>query len=98
VRGVQPLNLLAKRSRCRLTIEVGGVSAIDALGAILRPARGERGEVMAWLRLGDGKRAQVSLGRDFAIDGELRDKVGRVRGISGVKLTAVDGPQLALVS
>ena len=98
VRGVQPLNLLAKRSRCRLTIEVSGVSAIDALGAILGPARGGRGEVMAWLRLGDGNRAQLSLGRDFAIDGELRDKVGRVRGIGNVELTAVNGPQLALVS
>ena len=98
VRGVQPLGTLAKRSRCRLTVEVGGAPAVEALSTLLGPARGGRGEVVAWLALADGQRAQLSLGRDFSIDGELRDKVGRLRGISGVTLTAVDGPRLALVN
>ena len=96
LRSVTPLSALAKRSRCRLTVEVAGVPAIEMLSGVLGPARGGRGEVLARIALPGGAYAQLSLGRDFAIDGELRDKVGRVRGIAGVTLTTLDGPQLAM--
>jgi len=98
LRSVQPLHALAKRSRCRLTVDVGGAAGVEALGTVLAPARGGRGEVLARILLPGGHRAAISLGRDFAIDGELRDKVGRLRGISAVTLTATDGPRLMLVN
>ena len=96
VRSVQPLSALARRSRCQLTVEIGGASAIEALGSALSAARGGRGEVLARIALPGGRCARLMLGRDFAIDGELRDRIGRLRGVDGVTLTAIGGPQLAL--
>ncbi|MGI4877761.1 MAG: DNA polymerase III subunit alpha [Janthinobacterium lividum] len=89
VRGVQPLAALAARSRCRLTVELGNASAIDGLRALLADARGGRGEVLARVPVGSGRLANIMLGLDFAIDGEMRGKVERLRGIEAVGLTAV---------
>ena len=95
-RELRPLANVALRARCRLTVDVEP-AGVAALATLLGPARGGRGEVVARVACGAGS-ATVSLGRDFTIDGELRDRVGRLPGIAGAALTAVDGPRLALVN
>ncbi len=85
--GLTPLAELAKRTRCRLTIDLG-IGAAGALAAALGSARGGRGEICARVGLPGGRVAQVSLGRDYMIDAELKGRVERLRGVAGVALGA----------
>ncbi len=87
VRGLTPLAELAKRTRCRLTVDMTPGSVGD-LATALAEARGGRGEVLARVRLGGGRVASLSLGRDFSIDNELKGRVGRLGGVAGVMLGA----------
>jgi DNA polymerase-3 subunit alpha len=48
--------------------------------------------------LEDGRSATILLGRDFALDGELAERIGEVPGVSGVEVSPLDPPRLALVS
>lgn len=87
VRGLTGLPELAKRTRCRLTVDMAPGS-VEGLAAALGGARGGRGEVMARVQLPGGRIASLSLGRDFAIDNELKGRVGRIGGVAGVMLGA----------
>ena len=87
VGGLTPLAEMAKRTRCRLTVDLEA-SSIGGLAAALGEAHGGRGEVMARVRLGGGRLASLSLGRDFTIDNELKFKVGRLGGVAAVALGA----------
>ena len=78
---------MAKRTRCRLTIDLSP-GAADPLAALLGKARGGRGEVMARIALPGGRIASLALGRDFAIDSELKGRVERLRGVAGTELSA----------
>ncbi|QXQ04734.1 DNA polymerase III subunit alpha [Sphingosinicellaceae bacterium] len=87
VAGLTPLAEMALRTRCRLTVDLGPGS-IGALATALAPARGGRGEVLARIALSGGRIASLSLGRDFAIDNELKGRVGRLGGVERVALGA----------
>ena len=87
IRGLTPLADMAKRTRCRLTIDLSP-GAADPLAALLGKARGGRGEVMARIALPGGRIASLALGRDFAIDSELKGRVERLRGVAGTELSA----------
>ena len=89
VRGVQPLAALAKRLRCRLTVEFNGLGQVSGLAALVGERRGGRGEIVAHVPLAAGGRALVSLGTDFAVDNEVFAKVERLRGVTGATLAAV---------
>ncbi|MGL4542071.1 MAG: DNA polymerase III subunit alpha, partial [Polymorphobacter sp.] len=94
IRGVQPLAQLATRTRTRLVVDVDGArtgrtAVLEALAALLLPSHGGRGEVVLRMTLGDGRVAAVSLGREYAIDGELCGSVERVTGVESVVLRAV---------
>ncbi len=85
--GLIPLAELAKRTRCRLTVDLR-LGAAGALAAALGSAKGGRGEICARIALPGGRVAQLSLGRDYMIDAELKGRVERVRGVEGVALGA----------
>ena len=89
VRGVQPLAALAKRLRCRMTVELSGPGHVGALATLVGERRGGRGEIVARVPLAAGGRAAVSLGADFAVDNEIFAKVERLRGVAGATLAAV---------
>jgi DNA polymerase III subunit alpha len=98
VRRVQPLETLAGHARLKAEIVTGDATAIAMLSALLAGSRGGRSEVTLRAVLGGGRSANVILGRDFLIDGELADSVGAIPGIESVSLTTAEPPRLALVS
>ena len=51
--------------------------------------RAERGEVVARTRIGDGKTADIVLGRKFRLDVELVEKVKEIQGVKNVELAPV---------
>ena len=89
VRGVKPLAALAGRLRCRLTVDLAGTSALDGLVAQVGGRRGGRGEIVVSIGIGSGN-ARLLIGNDFAIDTEVAANVGRLRGVIGTRLAAID--------
>jgi DNA polymerase-3 subunit alpha len=91
VRGARPLSEVKDAARMTLTLDVHTIEAVQELAAILTADAPGRGEVKARLHL-DGQAAPLMrLGRDFALDGELAEKLAEVAGIANVSLTAQRG-------
>ena len=88
VRGLQPLAQLATRARLRMVVDVAAAAGVEALAGLLVGAKGGRGEVLARVPAAGGRLALLSLGRDFVIDGELRARVERSRGVAGTSVAA----------
>ncbi len=98
VRGAQRLDALAGSARLNAVVSVDAVEAVAALADLLANARGGRCELVLHALLANGQNAEVRLGRDFLIDGELAAMMGRVPGVTEVELKAQEAPRLALVS
>ena len=90
VRGVKPLAMLAKRLRCRLTVDLAGAGPLPGIAALVGTRRGGRGEIVACVGLASGGQARLLLGSDFAIDGEIVAKVERLRGVAAATLAGVE--------
>ncbi|WP_347304321.1 DNA polymerase III subunit alpha [Croceibacterium sp. TMG7-5b_MA50] len=87
VRGARPLSEVTGSVRMQLTLDVADLSALQGLRDLLQPGDAGRGEVLATLRVGDGAADPVlRLGRDFALDGELSERLAAVPGLSAVSL------------
>jgi DNA polymerase-3 subunit alpha len=97
VRGVQPFELLSKRSRLQLEVEVEDSEAIGRLAEAVANERGGNGELRLRARLESGE-AQLVLGRDFRLDAELAARIERIEGVSAVRLSVAPQARLALVS
>ncbi|CAN5270627.1 DNA polymerase III subunit alpha [soil metagenome] len=98
IRRIQPLEGLAGNARLKAEVHIHDVAGIVALAALLTGSRGGRSEVFVTAALPEGGEAQLLLGRDFLIDGELADKIGALDGIDSISLTQASSPKLALVS
>jgi len=96
IRALQPLDGLARRVRLQLTVETADPAALARLAAAMAGARGGNGQLRLVADFGNGK-AEMLLGRDFAIDAELAARVERIEGIRAVTLAPLDPPRLALV-
>jgi DNA polymerase-3 subunit alpha len=91
VRGARPLSEVKDAARMMLTLDVYTIEAVQELAAMLTRDAPGRGEVKARLHL-DGQAAPLMrLGRDFALDGELAEKLAEIAGIANVSLTAQRG-------
>jgi len=95
VRGARPLAEVTSSARMLLECEIDRVEAMQELALLLTPGdtpghRG-RGEVLVRLRLEDGQTPRLRLGRDFALDGELVERLAAIEGIANVGLTARRG-------
>ena len=79
---------------------VGRSMCSAALASILpelTQARGGNGLVRATLTISGERQATLVLGRDFALDADLADRLERLLGADAVLLSAQEGPKLALV-
>ena len=99
VRGARPLAEAGAAVRMLLTLDVERIEAVQELALVL-PRRAEAsGEVLARLLLPDGQRPVLRLGRDFALDGELAERLAPIDGLANISLTARrGGDRLRLVA
>ncbi len=94
VRRLQPLEGLAGHARLKADIVLRDRGAVAVLAGLLADKRGGRSEIEVHAQLGDGRVAQLTLGRDFLIDGELADALGEVSGVEAVTLAQAEGLRL----
>ena len=90
VRGARPLAAVSGTTAMELTADIATIEALRELQIELEAARGERptgaGEVVVRLALAEGGEAQVRLGRNFVLSGELAERLAAVEGIGRVSL------------
>jgi len=97
VKRFQPLDALAKKTRLQLVIRLPDARMIERIAAELKATRGGGGLVKLVVPLADGREAVIVAGRDFALDGEVAARIGRITGEGSVELSAQEPPRLALV-
>jgi len=98
VRGARPLAEVTSSARMLLELELHELGALSALTEALQPGKPGHGEVLVHLVIGEGEDPVLRLGRDFALDGELVDRLTQVPGIGQVRLGPRRGPSLKLVA
>ena len=98
VRKVQPLEGMAKDVRLTLRLTVTEPTALAAIALQLADARGGRCEVVLDAPLPSGGEAELVLGRNFRIDGELAARIEGLPGVAACELKPTDLPRLALAS
>jgi DNA polymerase-3 subunit alpha len=90
VRGARPLAAVSGATAMELTAAVASVEALHELRIELDAAKGDRptgaGEVVVHLMLAAGGEAEVRLGRNFVLTGDLAERLAAVEGISRVAL------------
>ena len=96
IRRMQPLEGLAGSARLVMAIALDNADGAAALAQLLAGERGGRGEVRVTAPLPTGGTADLVLGRDFRLDGELAGRVESLHGVASVALNAADTPRLAL--
>ncbi len=96
VRSARALEGLAADTRVSLKLVVEGVAGVEALAAFLVERRGGRGELHVEACFAEG-RAQLTLGRNFRLDGEAIEQLGAIPGVASVE-TLATVPKLALAS
>lgn len=89
VRGARPLAEVTSAMRMRLEFDIDRPEAVQQLALILDEGEKRRGEVIANVLVGEGRRQKLRLGWDFHVDGDLAEKVESIDGVSNVRL----GPQ-----
>jgi DNA polymerase-3 subunit alpha len=97
VKRVQPFEALAASTRLFLALEISDPAVLPLLAAMLGEQRGGRGEVRVHADMPDGGEAELLLGRDFRLDGELAARIETLQGIRKATLKIAESPKLALV-
>ncbi len=98
IRRLQLLEGMASNTRMKAVVTTREPGALAALAAMVAGERGGRGELVLEAQLAPDQIATVLLGRDFAIDAELAERLRGVAGVEAVELGTVVPPRLALVS
>ena len=88
VRGAKPLAEAGSDVRMVLELDIDRIEAVLELALLLLPGDEGRGEVIANLHLGERRSQEVRLGREFALDGELVDRLATIDGVGNVSFTA----------
>lgn len=93
VRGARPLAAVSGATPMELSADIASVEALLELHIELDLARENNmsgtGEVTVRLALADGAQAQMRLGRNFVLNGELAERLAAVNGITRVALVPV---------
>ncbi|MBU6268133.1 MAG: DNA polymerase III subunit alpha [Sphingomonadales bacterium] len=90
VRGAQLLAEVKSTGRMVLTLDVDRPEAFADLAALLPPGPAGKGEVRATITT-NGETAHLRLGRDFALDGEVAERIATIAGVRNVQLGAQKG-------
>ena len=99
VRGARPLAEVVNAAQMLLTLDVHTAEALRELRLALREGERGRGEVLVRLHTGGGHDPVLRLGRDFALDGELAERLAGVEGLANIALEPRRGPsRLRLVA
>jgi DNA polymerase-3 subunit alpha len=96
IRSVTGFDALSRRTRLQLEIAADDPAAVVELARLLETRRGGSSAVKLRVHHGRGE-AELLLGRDFLVDGELAAQVERILGVTATKLSAEAKPQLQLV-
>ena len=94
VRRIQPFESLANNAQLVLEAVIDDPRVLPILAGIVGDQRGGRGQILVRTTIADGE-AELILGRDFRLDGELAQKIGNLDGIRSVSLKSADNPRLA---
>ncbi|EDL50437.1 DNA polymerase III subunit alpha [Erythrobacter sp. SD-21] len=86
VRGGTPLAEVKGATPMILTLDILDIGAIETLSAELSEAGKGQDEVLVTLRIGGELEPAMRLGRDFALDGELAERLASVPGLAKVQL------------
>ncbi|RYY26450.1 MAG: DNA polymerase III subunit alpha [Sphingomonadales bacterium] len=97
VRRVQPLEGLADTAKLTLNVAVDDPRALAVLADMVADQRGGRGQIFVRAPIADGE-AELVLGRDFRLDGELAEKIENLPGIRWASLKTAESPPLAAVA
>jgi DNA polymerase-3 subunit alpha len=92
VRGARPMKDVSGSLRFVLSMEIRSTDALESLRTLLVPGTGQS-EVQARLAVPDGSDPTVRLGRNFAVDGDLADRIGEIEGIANISLKPASGAQ-----
>ncbi|PZU16341.1 MAG: DNA polymerase III subunit alpha [Citromicrobium sp.] len=92
VRGARPLADVRSGSRMVMTVDLHDAAALDELREALLPGPEGYGEVVVRLMVPGDEHPLMRLGRSFALDGELAERLASVSGLANVQLTARRGP------
>jgi DNA polymerase-3 subunit alpha len=99
VRHARPLSEITADARMLLVFDILDETGLAALQAEIGTGGDGTGEVLARVEIGDGKRQLICLGRSFALDGELAERLASAPGLANVALSARRGPaRLKLVA
>ncbi|MGQ0559617.1 MAG: DNA polymerase III subunit alpha [Sphingosinicella sp.] len=97
LRSLRPLENLSSQARLQIELEAEDAATVRRIAAAVAGSRGGNGQIKLRAPLHDGT-AELVLGRDFAVDADLAAALGRLEGVSAVRLSALEPPRLALVS
>ena len=86
VRGGTPLSEVKGATPMILTLDILDTSAVETLQRELSEAGKGQDEVIVTLRLGSDAEPAMRLGRNFALDGELAERLASVPGLAKVQL------------
>ncbi len=98
VRRVQSFEALANSARLVLDLAIDDPMVLPRLAGIVGNQRGGRGEVRVRAPLGADGEAELVLGRDFLLDGELTARIENLEGIRHATLRDAEEPRLASVA
>lgn len=91
VRGARPLSEVTTTARMRLTLDIEHQEALRELAVLLTPGTEGCGEVLAKLHVDGQADPVVRLGRDFALDGDLVERLNSIEGLANVSLAPARG-------
>ncbi len=96
IKRFQPLETLAKSTRLEMVIRASH-DLVPPIARELNEARGGNGVVRFIVRLASGGEATLLAGRDFALDGDIAERITQISGEGTVTLAVQQPPRLALV-
>ncbi|RYD56930.1 MAG: DNA polymerase III subunit alpha [Sphingomonadales bacterium] len=94
VRRVQPFESLASNAQLVLDVAIDDARVLAILAGIMGDQRGGRGQILVRAPISGGE-AELILGRDFRLDGELAQKIENLAGVRSALLKSADSPRLA---
>jgi DNA polymerase-3 subunit alpha len=89
VRTAKPMSALVANTQFKMLLDIDREDAFLELQGLIQPLGGGRGEVVVRAPAGNGRTADIVLGRRFRLDVELVEKVKGIKGVGNVEVAPV---------